>query len=278
MQAASGVGDLCRCLPDADWLVVGWFTPSYRPWAGKLAASLDKVEAPYHLLACENTTGFWEGETMRKPGIVRGFLARYPDKTLILLDADCEARRSLAPLAASVRGDVAAYVRAKATGRGKDRARIKVMSGTMVFRPTAGAASFVDAWERALCECDSTDVDQTALMIALGRATSFTFEPLGAEWCALDRDSHPDPAILQDNASRFSPRARGPLPRDILKGLVSRVRGLMRAPLADAEPGRKRVQPGAARPAEQPRAITDGRDAPAATAPPSVPPASAHSA
>lgn len=277
MAAVVGDADLRGSVRAADWLVVGWFTPSYRRWAEQLAASLDKVAAPYHLLACEKSTRYWEGETMRKPGIVRDFQALYAGKTLILLDADCEVLRSLEPLVASVRGDVAAYVRAKATGRGKERARIKVMSGTMVFRPTAGAASFVDAWEQALAECDATDVDQTALMIALGRATSFTFEPLSAEWCALDRESHPDPAILQDNASRFSPHAQGPLPREVLKGLVSRVRGLMRAPTVAANRATATVPK--AVPASTTVAVAPENRAlpPSATAQPAGPLASVHS-
>lgn len=222
-MSADGGADFRGEAPCGDWLVVGWFTPSYRHWAGRLAASLDKVEAPYHLLACDGLSGHWEGETMRKPGIVRGFQARYPGKILVLLDADCEVRRCLEPLARSVRGDVAAHVRAKASGRGKERARIKVMSGTMVFRPTAAAASFVDAWERAIGECDRTDVDQTALMIAIGRANSFTFEPLSAEWCGFGDNAHPDPAVWQDNAGRDAVRA-GSSPRDVLDGLVKRVR------------------------------------------------------
>ena len=263
MSAGVNGGDFIGAAMGPDWLVVGWFTPSYRHWAENLAASLDKVQAPYHLLACQNSSRHWEGETMRKPAIVRSFQERYPSKTLILLDADCTVLRCLTPLVESVRGDVAAYVRAKHHGRGKDRARIKVMSGTMVFRPTAGAASFVDAWQSAISECDSTDVDQTALMIALGRARRFTFEPLDEEWCALDAGSHPDPAIVQDNASRFSPRARAPLPREVLKGLVSRVRGLIREPAGML----------AARPPLQPvtAALPAGETAPA-TAPAAVPP------
>ncbi len=193
--------DLVGGTTGSDWIVVGWFTPDYRHWAERLARSLDRTATPYHLLSCEKGGGFWEAETMRKPRIVRQLRDLHPAKTLILLDVDCEVRQSLAPLVDSVSGDVAAYIRAKSSGRGKDRARIKVMSWTMVFRPTPGAARFIDAWDEAQAECDSTDVDQTALMIALGRATDFTFQPLSAKWCALDLTSHPDPAILHDNAS-----------------------------------------------------------------------------
>ncbi len=218
------------------WVVVGWFTPDYRHWAERLARSLDRTSTPYHLLSCEKRGRAWETETMRKPRIVSQLRDLHPGQTLILLDVDCEVRHSLAPLVASVSGDVAAYVRAKSIGRGKDRARIKVMSGTMVFRPTPGAARFIDAWDQAQAECDRTDVDQTALMIALGRATNFTFQPLSAEWCALDRASHPDPAILHDNASLAAVKARGPLPREVLRDFVTRVRSIVGLPATTLPP------------------------------------------
>lgn len=219
-----------------DWLVVGWFTPDYRHWAQRLVASLDKVAAPYHLLACEKSARHWEAETMRKARIVRRLREIHPGKTLILLDVDCEVRRDLQPLVSSVKGDVAAYVRAKSAGRGKERARIKVMSGTMVFRPTPGATSFVDAWVRAEDECDSTDVDQTSLMIALGRATSFTFEPLGVEWCAFGDGVHPDPVVVHEHASRAA-RVRVPLAAH-LRGAVDLLRRAIPAYAAPASRAR----------------------------------------
>jgi hypothetical protein len=212
-------GDLGR-----PWLVVGWFTPDYRQWAKRLKASLDAVGAPHHLMACEKTARFWEAETRRKPSIVREFARAHPGKTLILLDADCTVRRGLEPLVASIKGDVAALVRAKPTGRGKERARIKVMSGTMVFRPTEGALHFIQAWELALSECDQHDVDQTALMIALGRATEFTFQPLGPEWCAFGVPAHPNPAIVHEQASLAAVHVRRPPPREVLRHLATRVR------------------------------------------------------
>ena len=224
-MSSEASGDIVGGADDWPRKVVGWFTPDYRHWAERLAHSLERVGEPYHLLACARTAQFWEAETMRKPRIVRDLRSRYPSKTLVLLDVDCTARRSLEPLVQSTRGDVAAYVRAKSSGRGKERARIKVMSGTMVFRPTEGATRFVEAWDAAISECDQTDVDQTALMIAFGRATGFTFEPLSAEWCALDQSYYHDPAILHDNASLgASKKERPPLSRNALRWVMSSLR------------------------------------------------------
>lgn len=183
---------------DHDWIVGAWFTPDYAKWTVPFRQSLEHLGAPYHIMACPNVGGGWEAETMRKPRVVRKLIESNPGKTLVLLDVDCQVRLCPSKLVDSVRGDVAAYVRAKRAGSGKDRARIKVLSGTMVFRPTDGARRLLDAWEAAQAECQAGDVDQTSLMIALGRATEFTFQPLGPEWC--DFEGHPQPAIVHDNA------------------------------------------------------------------------------
>ncbi len=194
--------DIVSQADPAGWLVVGWFTPDYRERAASLAVSLDAVSTPYHLKAVDKVGSGWASETMRKPQIVADFMALYPETTLVLLDADCTVAGSLIPLVRCVRGDVAAYLAAKSSGRGKDRARVKAMSGTMVFRPTSGAARFVSAWRAAIGECDATDVDQTALMIALGRETGFTFEPLDAKWCSYGAGITPQSVIIHDNAGR----------------------------------------------------------------------------
>ena len=181
---------------------------------------------------------------MQKPQVIRQLMAQNPGRTLVLLDVDCRVRRSPGLLVESVRGDIAAHIRAKRKGRAKERSRIKVMSGTMVFRPTDGARRFLDAWEAAGAECDAYDVDQTSLMIALGQTTDFTFQPLGCEWCDFD-NLHPDPAIVHANASVDAPRA-GWLQRGLarlsldkgLEGLAANSRSWL-APGKSNPPGRR---------------------------------------
>lgn len=200
-----GHRDLVGGARDADWVVGAWFTPDYAHWCVPFRASLERVGAPYHILARERIGSGWASETMQKPQVVRRLLDLNPGKTLVLLDIDCQVRKCPSQLLATINGDVAAYIRAKRSGRGKDRARIKVMSGTMVFRPTPGARRLLDAWEAAAAECDADDVDQTSLMIALGRATDFTFQPVGPQWCDFE-GLHPEPAIVHDHASAAMPR------------------------------------------------------------------------
>ena len=199
--------DLLSANCEESWIVGGWFTPDYLHYARQLSTALDRLGAPYHLVARDKIGTTWEVETMQKVSVVRQLREHHKGKTLVLLDVDCELRKSPLALVNSVRGDVAAYVFPKRSLRPKERARIKIFSTTMVFRPTHGATHFIDAWENAQAECESTDVDQTSLMIAFGRTTGFTFEPLGPEWCALSENHHPDPAILHLNAGRFATKA-----------------------------------------------------------------------
>ncbi len=193
-------GDLLSPRIAGSWVVGAWFTPDYRHWAERLRDSLDGVGAPYHLVARSLRGDGWEAETMQKPHVVRDLMARYPDKVLVLLDADCVVRKSPESLVNNVRGDVAAYLRPAKSDRAKHRARFKVMSGTMVFRPTDGAHRFVDTWIACGAECERDDVDQTSLMLAMARTTRFTFEPIDAEWCDFEK-VHADPAIVHEHAS-----------------------------------------------------------------------------
>lgn len=215
MGRQAGPGDIVGGPEGSDWLVVCWFTPDYAHWTVGLKASLDAVGAPYHMLARHRVGGGWEAETMQKAAVARQFMDLHPGKTLVLLDVDCLVKRSPAELVASTRGDISAYIRSKPKGRAKDRARLKVMSGTMVFRPTPAARRFVEVWQQAGLECEAYDVDQTSLMIALATTPEFTFQPLDVAWCDFE-GAHPDPAIVHDNAGRSSAKA-GWLQRGVAK-------------------------------------------------------------
>lgn len=131
---------------------------------------------------------------------------------MILLDVDCRVVGSLQPLVDSVRADVAAHLMVK-------KGRIKVMSGTMVFRPTSGADAFVDAWIDEAAQCKRGAVDQIALMHAMGAAGDFTFQPLGPQWCYHGGNSHPSPVIVHSNAGAHG---RQKSIKAMLRGLVNR--------------------------------------------------------
>ena len=186
----------------SSWLVCGWFTPDYEHWARQLAVSLDTVGAPYHLRAVDKSARSWEGETMRKPFMIKQALEQFPDRTIVFVDVDCRVLRPLHTVIENMRADVAAFVSAKRARRGKDGALIKVRSGAMLFSPTQGAKNFVDAWIKSGGECGPFDVDQTSLMIAMGRVVDSSFQFLPVECCATVGDRCENPFILHDHASR----------------------------------------------------------------------------
>jgi hypothetical protein len=204
------------------WIVCGFFTPDYRPWAERLIASLEAHGAPHDIVERPKLVGGWEANTMAKARAVLEAMDRHPGKVVVFLDVDCEVRGDLAPLA-HLSADVAFYVRARRRRRGG--MRFGVRSGTLVLKPTAAARRFVDAWVEASATAEHGDVDQTTLMLAIGSVPGVSFEPLDAKWCATAGDNVAEPVILHDQASRDAPKVTG------LQRIVQRLWRGGRAPI-----------------------------------------------
>ncbi len=143
-DAPGALGDLKRLDSTKAWLVIGWFTPDYRPLAAKLAASLDAHGAPYHLFAKDKVHGGWD--VRRKPSIVLDAMAAYPDKTLILMDVDCIVSGDLTP-ATQISSDLAVSVKARQSPWQRG-VILTLGSRVVVFRPTTAARSFAAEWMR----------------------------------------------------------------------------------------------------------------------------------
>ena len=187
---------------DEGWLVCGWFTPDYRPWAEKLIASLNTVGAPYDIVETQKLVGGWEANTMAKAEQILAAMDRHPGKVIVFLDVDCEVRGDLSPLA-QLRGDVAFLLPVKKKARG---ARLKPLSGTMVVRPTPQARWFVEAWASASAKSHWGAIDQHTLAVAMSSAPGVTIEPLDSKWCGLPGQEHLGAVIQHDNASRTLPK------------------------------------------------------------------------
>jgi hypothetical protein len=181
------------------WIVAGWHTPDYRPWACKLIASLDALAIPHDIVEVPKLPGSWEANTMAKPAQLAAAMDRHPDKVIVFLDVDCTVRGDVAPLA-GIAGDVAFFVRTKYRRSGG--MRFGARSGTVAVRPTEGARRFVEAWSAAAREAPFGSVDQDALMVAMGRVPGTSFTMLGLEWCATVGDCVPAPIVRHDSASR----------------------------------------------------------------------------
>jgi hypothetical protein len=83
-------GDIVGKTP-GDWLVIGWFTPDYRPVAEKLAASLIAHGAPFHLMAKPKLGKGWN--TLRKPSVVLELQERRRTQAGVLADLGSGAPR-----------------------------------------------------------------------------------------------------------------------------------------------------------------------------------------
>jgi hypothetical protein len=145
-----------------DWLVTGWFTPSYRPLAEKLAANLAQYNAPFHLWAKPKAASGWN--TWRKPSVVIETMDAYPGKAVILMDTDCIVRGDLTPMT-EFAGDVSLTVKARRMSvlpRLHKRIVFKTSSRVVVFHPTVGARAFAAEWER-LCKAATYGGDEPSM-------------------------------------------------------------------------------------------------------------------
>jgi hypothetical protein len=146
------------------WLVIGWFTPDYRPLAQRFGLSLAMHRAPYHLFARPRLESGWN--TRQKPSVVLDAMGAYPGKTLVLMDVDCVVRGDIEPVT-RIAGDVGITTKARQVGarRYEDRKRVIVTASSrvVVFRPTEPARVFAQEWQR-LC-AKATDSGDEACMI-----------------------------------------------------------------------------------------------------------------
>jgi len=192
--------NLARLSDRHEWLVCGWFTddPIYRGYAQDLAASLDKVGAPYDLVAVDRPSSGWAANTRAKPAQVLAAMDRHPDKTIVFMDVDFSAIGDLTPLTASG-GEFALKIVARRRRNGA--VRLVPSSQVMVVKPTAGARRLVLAWialgEKALVG----ETDESALAMAMGTCASCTFSPIDQVWL--------DTVLVHHWANKKSPRIGG---------------------------------------------------------------------
>jgi hypothetical protein len=183
-----------------DYIACGWYTPDYRHWWDALRSSLERFGIQHDFVEVPKAEGGWEFNTMRKAYEVKRAMDRHPDKTIVFLDVDCEVRGPLDELVDTT-ADVRLYVRVKRRKSGEIKWG-NIRSGTMVFRPTAGARALVDSWVRESEAGHYGDVDQGSLALAFSKAVSTTYAPMPLAYIATVGDRHPAPVILHDSASK----------------------------------------------------------------------------
>jgi hypothetical protein len=172
-------GDLRGGAPEA-WLVIGWFTEDavYRPLAERLAASLDRLKAPYELVAVPRLAGGWEANVRAKAAQALAAVDRHPGKTLVLIDIDFEAKGDLSYLAHAP-GDIA--LRISARSRRKGGARIYLSSRVVVIKPTAAARRFIEKWQELSSRPDVGYTAESYLGLAAGSVDGCAISNLDRE-------------------------------------------------------------------------------------------------
>jgi hypothetical protein len=163
MIDASPKSDIRGSAPVGDWLVVGWFTPDYRPFAEKFAANMEAHQAPFHLFAKSKSEKGWN--TWRKPSVVLEAMAGYPDKTLILMDVDCVVKESISALS-DIAGDVGLGItarRVRLLWPMHKRMTIKLSSRVVVFRSNERAKAFASEWAK-MCQNSDYNGDEVAML------------------------------------------------------------------------------------------------------------------
>jgi hypothetical protein len=182
----------------SEWLVTGWFTPSYRPLAEKFAANLAENGAPFHLWA-KPSAGTWN--TRRKPAVVLEAMDAYPDKTVILMDVDCLIRGDVAPLA-EVAGDVGICAIARDVKKGdatKHWLAFETSSRVMVFRPTEAARRFAERWAEVIAT-SAVNHDEHSLSWAFLRSPDVRFDYLDQAYSGREVSLYPDAVVAHDSA------------------------------------------------------------------------------
>lgn len=205
---------------DADWIVVGWFTPDYRPLAEKLAANLDEHGAPYHLYALEPFGKNFYERTRKKPEVVLRAMDDYPGKTIVLMDADCIVKGDISNIADTVASDVGIYLKAEPIR--KPRVSMAASSRVVVLRPTTGARIFAETWN-SICAgpvgrgCD----DELCMVWAFIKAAHVGFDHIPLEYSGREAAAAPANAVIIHSSENGRRTYRLQL-RSALKGFEKR--------------------------------------------------------
>ena len=179
------------------FIVTGFFTPNYRPYAEAFAKNLREHNVPHHLYLWHTET--WGRAILFKPHVVERAAEDYPNTPILMMDVDCRVRGSLADHL-PVAGDVALPIRVKLRrGRRKHRASTWASSRASLWNPTEPAARLLGKW-KSLCEAelqrrDYID-DELAFMMAIGSTPGVHLNVLPDRLSALNPTEAPLDAII----------------------------------------------------------------------------------
>jgi hypothetical protein len=127
----------------------------------------------------------------------------HPDKTLVLMDVDCIVRGSIEPVT-HIDGDVGIVTMGGNLYNGKKRdLRVKVWcsSRVVVFRPTAGARTFVERWRHQI-ETSKLKQGEHSMVWTFLSSQDVRFRYIDETYAGLESDQSPDGIIVHESAHR----------------------------------------------------------------------------
>ncbi len=183
------------------WLVIGWFTPDYRPIAEKFAANLADHGSPCHLFARPKNGG-WDSRP--KPSVVLDAMNTHPGKTLVLMDVDCTVRGDIFP-ALSKDVDVILWRRARDDKSGD--VLVFVGSRVIIFRPTDGAHRLAIEWQRQ-CALPSYKNDELSLTWAYLSLPEISCSDIDRRYSGRDVDGNSEGCVIVHASVSYKPPPR----------------------------------------------------------------------
>lgn len=200
-----------------DWLVIGWFTPDYRPLAERFASNLATHSTPFHLFARSKVAAGWN--TAQKPDVVLHAMSMYPDKTLVLMDLDCTIHGDVSPVI-DVPGDVGITVTARnlrgrpdrhwrvgEDKRWKHQIAVERSSRVAVFKPTSGACAFALKWRDQVVN-SIVNHDEHSMVWAFLHSAGVQFSYIDAKYSGREAGQLPD-AIIEHQSEHNRLKALG---------------------------------------------------------------------
>jgi hypothetical protein len=157
--------NISGCLAGANYVVIGFFTPSYRRLAEEHTVNLSRYAIPHMLYAWEE--GTWNLTVMAKPAVVRRAMCEFPGRTIVLMDVDCDVRGPIAP-AVDFPGDISLWIGVGVHLKNEPGWRTRAMSSSrlLMWRQTDRAKRLLNMWceltEKQLPEC-ALDEEQTLI-------------------------------------------------------------------------------------------------------------------
>lgn len=159
-----------------DWIVIGWFTPDYRPLADKFAKNLCDYGIPHHLFAKEKLAKGWD--TKQKASVVLEAMSAYPNKTIVLMDVDCLVTGDISPVTQIGLADVGISVKVRCPRMSRaNRLTFTVGSRVAVFAPTDAARAFAEEWKHQ-CELTNSKEDEAAMAWAYALRPEISYRQL----------------------------------------------------------------------------------------------------